>query len=230
MISTQRATDSHPTLARLPRATPGFVLAFLVAALLLFGLGACSSTKGAASPDVVGATEEAWLQPSPALRRDIEVKAIEVAQIATMDDFLRLSDWFQGVGEVGYPKLLEMVQSPDQTSRRFAINVISARRDPRLLQPLKEAAPINSIAGQEERYDMARALLKLGDMSGLSILIDGLESPSLQVRVQAHKALEEGTNARIPYHAAASQEERDAAVQVWRDWYASMDGDAMLLP
>ncbi|MEM8710146.1 MAG: hypothetical protein AAGG01_04285 [Planctomycetota bacterium] len=230
MISTQRASDSHPTLSRLPRATPGFVLAVLVAALLLFGLGACSSTNGSASPDVVGATEDAWLQPSPALRRDIEVKAIEVAQISTMDDFLRLSDWFQGIGEVGYPKLLELATSPDQTSRRFAINVISARRDPRLLEPLKAAAPISGIAGQEERYDMARALLKLGDMSGVSILIDGLESPSLQVRVQAHKALEEGTNAGISYHAAASQEERDIAVQAWRDWHQSMSTDEMLLP
>ena len=139
-----------------------------------------------------------------------------------------IRDRFQSVGEPAYPKLLEMAQSTDDTQRTFALSVIAAQRDARLLTPLRESVPMSSLAKQQHRYEMARALLMLGDNSGIPVLIGGLESPSRGARAQSIAALNRGTNAGIPYNAAASEEERAESVAAWRQWWAEMDRDALL--
>ncbi len=190
--------------------------------------GSCSSTKGAAPSGMDAEAEVSWLEASPSLARDIELHAMEVSQMAVQDDFIRLSDWFQSVGEPAYPKLLEMAGSSDDAQRTFALSVIAAQRDPRLLSPLRERVPMSSIAKQQHRYEMARALLMLGDNSGIPVLIDGLESPSRGARAQSITALNRGTNAGIEYNAAASEQERAASVAAWRQWWSEMDRDMLL--
>ena len=172
--------------------------------------------------------EITWLEPSPSLARDIELRSMEVSQMAAQDDFVRLSDWFQSVGEPAYPKLLEMAGSTDDRQRTFSLSVIAAQRDPRILAPLLETVPMSSIPKQQHRYEMARALLMLGDKSGVPILIDGLESPSRGARAQSITALNRGTNAGIKYNAAASAEERAESVAAWRQWWSEMEQDTLL--
>ena len=195
--------------------------------LVLFAVS-CSSTKGAASSDLDAGAEVTWLEPSPSLARSIENHAMEVSQMSVTDDFVRLSDWFQGVGEPAYPKLLEMAGSSDDNQRTFALSVIAAQRDPRVLGPLREAVPMSSIAKLQHRYEMARALLMLGDNSGVPLLIDGLESPGHRARAQSIRALERGTNAGIEYNAGASDEERAVSVAAWREWWSALDQDQLL--
>ena len=178
---------------------------------------------------MVGTTTPLWLEPSPALARQIEIKALEVSQInSSVDDFVRLSDWFQSVGEAAYPKLLEMVTSPDNNQTSFALAVIAAQRDVRMLKPLRQAAPLESIRSESHRAAMARALLMLGDRSGVPILIDGLESPNIFARRKCLSALKRGTNVEIPYNANASEEERADGVKAWRKWWAEMEQDDLL--
>ena len=188
----------------------------------------CSSTKGAASSTVDAEAEVAWLEASPSLARSIELRSVEVSQMSNVDDFVRLSDWFQSTGEPTYPKLLEMAGSSDDSQRTFALSVIAARRDPRLLSPLRNRVPMSSLANQQHRYGMARALLMMGDRQGVPVLIDGLESASRRDRALCIAALNAGTNAGIAYNSAASAEERQVAVAAWRQWYADISDDVLL--
>ena len=201
---------------------------FLGSLGLLVLAASCSSTKGAAPSAVESGAEVTWLEPSPSLARDIELHSMEVSQMAAQDDFIRLSDWFQSVGEPAYPKLLEMAASTDDIQKTFALSVIAAQRDARILPSLQEAVPMSSIAKQQHRYEMARALLMLGDHSGVPILIDGLESSSRGARAQSITALNRGTNAGIPYNAAASAQERADSVAAWRKWWSEMEQDTLL--
>ncbi len=200
----------------------------LGAAAMALAVASCASTQGSAPVGAMGNVESSFLEASPALARDIEIKALEVSQMRSDDDFIRLSDWFQSVGESAYPKLLEMAQSSDDMQCTFALSVIAARRDARLLEPLREAAPMSSIANQKHRYEMARALLMLGDQSGVPILIDGLESPHPRARAQASKALSRGTNSGIGFNALGTDEERAESVAAWRAWWNGMEQDQLL--
>ena len=110
----------------------------------------------------------------------------------------------------------------------FALSVIAARRDQRLLAPLRERVPMSSLANLQHRYGMARALLMLGDNSGVPVLIDGLESPSRRDRALCFAALSAGTNAGIRYNSGASLQERTESVAAWRKWWSDMDDDVLL--
>ncbi|QDV07641.1 hypothetical protein Poly30_31690 [Planctomycetes bacterium Poly30] len=205
---------------------PALRSAFWAVAVVL--VAACSSTKSSTASELVGSATPQWLEPSPALARDIEIKALEVSQINNEDDFVRLSDWFQTVGETAYPKLLEMVKSSDNNQKAFALSVIAAERDVRMLEPLRQAAPLSTISHQAHRFEMARALLMLGDTEGVPILIEGLESPNVYARMKCYAALKRGTNVQIPYSATASDQERAEGVTAWRQWWNEMQQDDLL--
>lgn len=198
------------------------------AVLLTLAAASCSSTtKGSASARGSDADTE-WLEPSPALKRDIQLKAMEVEVIQTPDDFVRLSDWFQHVGEPAYPKLLEMVGSGDARARSFAMSVISAMRDPRLLDPFREAVSLDDLRSDNHRYDYARAILSMGDFDGAPILIGGLEDPNPQKRALAYRALGRSTNTGIGFDPHGSEEERAESIAKWRRWWAEVNSDPML--
>ncbi len=217
----------RPIQTTLRRASRCLGSAFCLVGLVLLA-GSCSSTKGAAPSSMEAEAEVAWLPASPGLARSIEARSIEVSQMASDDDFVRLSDWFQSVGESAYPKLLDMAASPDGTQKMFALSVIAARRDARLLDPLQEQVPMSSLANQQHRYGMARALLMLGDTSGVPELINGMESPSRRDRALCFAALSAGTNAGIKFNSGASDQERAQSIAKWRQWWSEMDRDELL--
>ena len=89
--------------------------------------------------------------------------------------------------------------------------------------------PLRTIANQAHRFEMARALLMLGDTEGVPILIDGLESPNIYARMKCLAALRRGTNMQIPFKANASDEERAEGVEAWRKWWSEMEQDQLLV-
>ncbi|MFT7171521.1 MAG: hypothetical protein ACI80K_004675, partial [Paracoccaceae bacterium] len=225
---------THMTPSIAAQRSPRFVSKAarpVLCALALAAVAACSSTKSSVATDPasdMGTAEMVWLEPTPGLARDIEFRALEVSQMATTDDFVRHSDWFQTVGEPAYTKLLEMVLSPDQKQQAFALSVIAAQRDVRMLQPLRETAPLDSIENEQRRFEMARALLMLGDNSGIPVLLDGLESSSPGIRRLCIAALKRGTNQDLSYHGGDSEEVRAQSVAAWRQWWSEMNQDTLL--
>lgn len=217
------------------------LLTFAASCAAVLSLGACSSSTKqsthAATPSPTSRAAGAersdeggddWLEPSPQLASQIEVRSHEVEVISTLEDFVRLSDWFQNVGEPAYPKLLDMAQSRSRRSKEFALSVISAMADPRLLKPFKEQVMLPARENANHRYEYARALLRMGDLQGAPILIEGLEDDEPMKRQLAYKALVRSTRNEIPFDANAPAEERVEAVTAWRDWYEKRTADPML--
>ncbi|MEM1449796.1 MAG: hypothetical protein AAF957_02260 [Planctomycetota bacterium] len=186
---------------------------------------ACSSTKGSASSN---AEYGVWTEPTADLARQIEQRAMRVSVIASPSEFVELSDWFQTIGEPAYPRLLEMVEIGDMRQRSFALSVISALRDRRLVAPLKAVMPEKALEIQTHRYEYARALATMGDYEMLPALIDGLQDDDHFLRALANQTLREVTNNDVPYEATAPREERQIAVEAWKSWYQTQQEDALL--
>lgn len=201
----------------------------LLALALVFSpvLTGCSATKGAVST-TQAEDDGAWLQPSPGLARQIQLRSIEVESAATQDEYVRLSDWFQSVGEPAYPALLDLAGGNSARGRSFALSVIAAMGERRLLEPLREVLPFESLDRAGHRYEYARALVKLGDFSKIPVLIGGLEDENLYTRAVANEALKSATNNAIPFRADGPPEERAQAVAAWREWWSTRSADGLL--
>ena len=59
-------------------------------------------------------------------------------------------------------------------------------------------------------------------------MIDGLEDEELWTRAWCAQALEEVTHQRYGFDPQASQEERAAAVERWREWMAERQAEGIL--
>lgn len=205
------------------------LLAAFVSVLALAAAACSSSTKGSTSAAAMESTDVSeWLEPNALLNGQIELRSNEVEVISSLEDFVRLSDWFQNVGEPAYPKLLEMASSSSKRSREFGLSVIAANGDARMLEPFKARIPVPSRDEVNHRYEYARALLRMGDISGAPYLIEGLEEAGAKKRAMAYNALLESTQNNIPFDASGTEEERAASVAAWRQWYAARSQDPML--
>lgn len=187
----------------------------------------CASTKASASGDAEVTSTE-WVEAAPDLQLQIDTRAMQVAVMASPDEFVELSDWFQGVGEPAYPALLEMIESGEKRERSFALSVVSATADRRLLEPVKEAMPVSALKDEQHSYEYARALARMGDYSELPTLIAGLQDKDRYTRALANETLKEVTNNQIGYSPDASAEERQKAVEAWLAWWEAQQQDVLL--
>lgn len=206
----------------------------LVAVSLLLAaalpLAACSGgpTKAstATSDDGMGGSGR-WLEPSPQLASRIEVRANEAEFIGSLDQFQELTEWFYGVGEPAYPTLLDMAASSSRRIREVGMAVIAMRADQRLLEPFKERVPTPPRSEPAARYDWARTVLAMNDLSGVPILIEGLEADTLVTRRQARRELTRRLGETgVDFDPAADPSVRAEQVQAWRDWYERMKTQA----
>lgn len=206
-------------------------------AVLGLSAASCSSTKasvndGAPDTAVLGSEVEGELpnlvQPTDEVATRISVKSYEVQSIRSGDEFVRLFEWFQGQGELAYPKLIEMSAGSHTGASEFAITVIGARGDSRLLpyflrdvpEPAKEE--VNLYLGYH------RALVAMGETTSIPFLIDGMEDPNGKKRAMAYRALELATRNGIGFDPNGSAEERAKSIQAWRDWYEARSNDPLL--
>ncbi|MEM9383165.1 MAG: hypothetical protein AAGB93_24665, partial [Planctomycetota bacterium] len=148
-------------------------------ALLSVVAPACSSTKSRSGSN---GDYGVWTEPTADLARQIELRAMRVSVIASPDEYVELSDWFQSVGEPAYPRLLEMIDTGDMRQRSFALSMMYGLRDRRLVEPLKAVMPAEALEVQGHRYEYARALAAMGDFEMLPELIDGLQDDDRMVR------------------------------------------------
>jgi hypothetical protein len=172
------------------------------------------------------ANDRDFTQATDQLNREIESHARAVRAGRDLDAFAREAEWFRGVGEPGYPTLIEFAADADVRVASFGLATISAQRDPRLLAPLKEAVPAPPEGTL--RLEYARALALLGDWSQVDVLIEALESDDVQIRGSALKALRDATGETLGFHPQRSPSDRAAAVGLWREWAAERAADPAL--
>jgi hypothetical protein len=202
-------------------------LATLCAGLLLAGctttttMGSQSSGKAAAKGP--------WLEPSPQLEQKIDQESQRLPWTHGLER-VELIQWFAGVGEPAYPRLLGMVSDPRTDVAGSALAALGATRDARLVQPLHDIPWPKSHENGDLRLERARTLLRLGDWSVLPIMVEGLRDDRLMTRALCAQALSEATHEKLGYDARAEPEEREAAIGRWQTWLRERGHDKLLIP
>jgi HEAT repeat protein len=187
---------------------------------LAFALTACASVQK-------GEGEPQWLEPSPQLAQKIEDQVRRLPWTHG-EQRVELIHWFASIGEPAYARLLVLCLDPRPEVASSAVAALGASGDSRLVEPLNDLDWPEALQ-PSVRYERARALLRLGDWSQMDALVDGLEDESLWTRAWCAKALEEVTRQRLGYDPQGSEPERAEAVQRWRDWMSSREGEGILV-
>lgn len=82
----------------------------------------------------------------------------------------------------------------------------------------------------ETRRDLAESLARLGDASGIPVLLTGLDHSDDLVRESFFEALFNVTGLHFGYEALAPREERLASISRWQQFWAREGGPAKLRP
>jgi len=173
---------------------------------------------GCTSPATVQDTSP-WVRPSAGLKQRIDRSARRLPWTHGVER-LELVRWFAEIGEPAYPALLELCLDPRPDVVGAALGALGATGDPSLIPTLHEL-PWPDVADVELRLERARALLRLGDYSMVPHLIDGLQHERLMVRALCAQSLYEQSRDRFGYVPGDTLEERESAVERWRDWWVS---------
>ncbi len=190
----------------------------LPVALLAVGCGSTRTSVQSDSP---------WLEPSPALRQQIEDAGRRLPWTHGMER-IELIHWFARIGEPAYPTLLSMVSDPRKDVASSALAALGSTRDSRLVEPLRQIPWPESADDQDLRLERARTLLRLGDWQMVPVLVSGLRDERMVIRALCIQALEEATRERLGFDPRATPEKRAAAVERWDRWASERLGDPLL--
>jgi hypothetical protein len=168
-----------------------------------------------------------WLAPSPVLERQIEERVARLPW-SHGQERVDLILWFASVGEPTYSYLLELCSDPRPDVSAAALAALGATRDSRLVDHLR-ALDWPEVLPEQVRFERARAFLRLGDWSEVGVLVDGLADDELWTRAWCFRALQESTNRTFDFDPKASEEERRAGVERWRDWVTSRELEGILI-
>jgi HEAT repeat protein len=184
-------------------------------ALLVLALAACQSTvNGVRDPE---SHEGKFSEPTALLAEQIERQLADIPYLhgrQVMDACVALVR----IGPVAIPQLIEAAKDGEPAKRSFAMNVLGALGDRRVLPTLREGL---ADADSGVRYEAARSCLRLGDWAaGMPVLIAGLADPSEFARTLCHDALRRQTGMDYGYSPKDSEVERAEATSRWRDWWS----------
>jgi hypothetical protein len=203
----------------------------LTAALLLTVAGAtgCASTQ-ASQPSWQPDADPEWIQPSPSLQRQLEAQAARLSFAHSLEEKYELIRWFATTGEVAYPTLLRLAESgPNEEAQANALSCLASTADPRLLGPLAQLP----FPGQDQptlRLERARCHMVLGDWSWSTVLIDGLESPSLWSRALCARTLRDTTRMSFGFDPRKDPAHSADSIARWRAWDTARRADPLQVP
>jgi hypothetical protein len=195
---------------------------FVLAALLL---GGCVSTSNSTS--TAGKTSGPWLVASPQLQAQIDDNAKRIPWTHGVEH-VQMIQWFAGVGEPAYSRLLEMVKDPRTDVAGAAYAALGATRDSRLVEHIHAIPPPTGEGSVDLGYERARALLRLGDYEVMPALITGLRDTRPMTRALCSQALIEATRETFDYDPKAEEAVREESVKRWEAWWKTRQVDPLL--
>lgn len=169
---------------------------------------------------------DGWLEPSPALRQQIEDEAKRLPWTHGMERIESIH-WFAQVGEPAYPTLLAMVLDPRADVAGAALAALGSTKDSRLVESLREL-PWPDADHSDLALERARTLLRLGDWQMVPHLVKGLRDERMMTRALCIQALDEATHERFGFDPRAEAEAREPAVLRWEAWTKDRLSDPML--
>ncbi len=195
----------------------------LVAILALVCSSGCVTSMQTTRP---GSSSE-WLEPSPALRNQIEDEAKRLPWTHGMER-LESIHWFARVGEPAYPTLLDMVLDPRKDVAGSALAALGATKDSRLVEPLRALPWPKGIENTDLALERARTLLRLGDWQMVPILVKGLRDERMVTRALCIQALDESTHERFDFDPRAEPDVRELSIRRWESWVSDRLADPLL--
>ncbi|MCY2960185.1 MAG: hypothetical protein NTY35_08465 [Planctomycetota bacterium] len=167
-----------------------------------------------------------WLEPSPALRQQIEDEAKRLPWTHGMERIESIH-WFASVGEPAYPTLLAMVLDPRADVAGAALAALGSTKDSRLVESLREL-PWPDADHSDLALERARTLLRLGDWQMVPHLVKGLRDERMMTRALCIQALDEATHERFGFDPRADVDARETAVKRWESWTKDRLSDPLL--
>lgn len=169
---------------------------------------------------------DGWLEPSPALRQQIEDEAKRLPWTHGMERIESIH-WFASVGEPAYPTLLAMVLDPRADVAGAALAALGSTKDSRLVESLREL-PWPDADHSDLALERARTLLRLGDWQMVPHLVKGLRDERMMTRALCIQALDEATHERFGFDPRAEADVRESAVLRWEAWTKDRLSDPLL--
>ncbi len=120
------------------------------------------------------------------------------------------------IGPAAIPQLAQALSDPEPARRSFALNALGAIGDRRALEQIRTGL---TDADRAVRYEAARSCVRLGDWTGMPVLVEGLADDSAFYRGLCFDALQRETNLDFGFRALGAEEERAVSVTRWRDWW-----------
>jgi len=200
----------------------------LALCLLALASSACvTTTEGGQAPrEDVNTTP--WLAPSPVLREQID-EQLERLPWTHGAERVEQIRWLASVGEAAFEQVLPMCLDPRPDVAGAALAALGATGDNRLVVAIRELDwPADDKLDKGLRLERARTLVRLGDWTQLTVLVDGLADEEYWTRAWCSQALNEATKRRFEYDPKGSPESRAAAVARWREWIDSRRVEGLL--
>ncbi|HEV8111474.1 MAG TPA: hypothetical protein VGR31_01735 [Planctomycetota bacterium] len=170
-----------------------------------------------------------WLEPSPALRAQIEDRAMRLPW-SHGTERVEMIQWFASVGEPGYTTLLSLARDPRPDVAGAAFAALGATRDSRLVESLRAVPDLTGPDNVDLRLERARTLLRLGDWQAVPVLISGLRDERAITRALCAQALFEATHEKFDFDPKGDPQAREQAIQRWNAWWDTRRKDPLLTP
>lgn len=184
----------------------------LLIILLPFSMGSCSSGGGAST----------FSRPSSLMKQYIQEK-IEQIPYQHGEELILNLQWLAQSGEQSIPQLAKSLNHKipkTRSSVAWVLGQIGNKKAVKLLRRhTNDSQPV-------VRFEIARALLVLGDFSRITELIRGLESGMQGVRYHCFEILTKKTGKSFDYdYRSKDVVSRKAAAAKWSKWWHTQDSD-----
>lgn len=160
-------------------------------------------------------------EPNVLLKQQIDKKVADLRYTHGVE-LMNSLDWLARCGELAFHALIEALDDTDTTTRSSAANILGRGRDRRVIPYLQKKVNDSDV---RMRFEVARALLRLGDWSNMPILIAGLRDSSEYVRALCNDALKTSTQVDFGFVSSATESEREPKVQKWESWWQARSKD-----
>ncbi len=189
-------------------------IAFVLLALSSLAMPSCVTTT--IDGKLISEEEESNEPIGPMLRRQID-KRIEELKYKRGVALLDSLNWLVLYGDNAVPQLIEALHEPDHRTRAYVAFALGEIGNQSVIPQLREA--LDDEERKLVRYEIAAALVTLGDWGQIGMLIDGLADENRRNRHKSFEVLKRNVNLTFDFDPSGADADRRRSVAKWRAWW-----------